>query len=99
MAKFRVLPAAAASGVLTALDAPGRAARVRGTCGSSIDLLVPATWDGNGATPLGWSLPYGVLVEPGGARVAIVATDTFAAGRPEFTVALDALPADWSNGT
>jgi hypothetical protein len=96
MAKYRILAAAAAPGVLASLDAPGRAARVRGTCGSSIGLIVASTWDGAGNAPLGWTLPVGLLPEIGGARIAIVATDTFAAGRPEFSSAVDQLPGDWA---
>lgn len=96
MPKYRILPAAAANGVLNSLDAPGRAARTRGTPGSAIAVLCPATWDGTGAPPIGWTTPHGVLPEAGGARVAIVATDAFAAGRPEFGNAVDQLPGDWA---
>lgn len=98
MARYRILPTAAATGVINSLDAPGRAARLRGTPGASIAALSPATWDGTGPAPLGWTTPHGVLPEVGGARVAIVATDAFADGRPEFSGALSALPADWAGG-
>lgn len=43
----------------------------------------------------GWSVPYAVLAEPGGTRVALVAEDDFARGRGDFTGATDELPADW----
>lgn len=98
MAKYRILTAAAAPGVIASLDAPGRAARLRGTPGSSIAPLSPATWDGTGSPPVGWTIPNGVLPEAGGSRIAVVATDAFASGRPEFSSALDALPADWAGG-
>jgi hypothetical protein len=95
--KYRILPAAAANGILTALDAPRRASRTRGIPGAAIALLSPETWSGVGDPPISWTLPSGALYEAGGSRVAIVGTDAFAAGRPEFSGALDALPADWSN--
>ena len=96
MAKFAIFTAAAAPGVITAIDAlaraaPKRCSRVR----ASVRTQQPATWDGVGAVTVGWLLPYGVLTEPGGARVAIVATDEFAAGKGQFSGALNALPADW----
>lgn len=96
MAKYRILAAAAAPGVMASLDAPGRAARVRGTCGAAANQIVPATWNGVGDPPRGWLLPWGTLAESNGARIAIIATDDFAAGRPEFSGALDGLPADWT---
>lgn len=94
--KVAVFPAGAAVGIITALDAlaraaPKRCSRVR----ASVRAQAPATWDGVGQVPAGWVLPYGVLTEPGGARVAIVATDEFALGKGQFSGALDALPADW----
>jgi hypothetical protein len=95
--KYRVLPAAAANGILTALDAPGRAARTRGIPGAAIAPLSPGTWAGVGPPPISWTLPTGALYEVGGSRVAIVATNAFADGRPEFSGALDALPEDWSD--
>lgn len=96
MAKFRILPAASANGIMSSLDAPGRAARARGRPGRAIGIFVPASWDGTGAPPLGWTLPCGVLFEADGTRAAIVATDAFASGRPEFSGAVDELPLDWA---
>jgi len=96
MAKYRILAAAAAPGVIASLDAPGRAARTRGNPGISIALLSPATWDGTGNAPIGWTTPVGILPEPSGSRIAIVATDAFASGRPEFSSAVDQLPGDWT---
>lgn len=96
MPKYRILPAAAANGILTALDASRRSARARGLPGANV--TSPATWDGTGEPPVGWTVPCGALPEAGGSRVAIVATDTFAAGRPEFAVAVDTLPVDWAEG-
>lgn len=95
MPKYRIVPAAAAEGITTSLEAPGRAARARGNPGASIAPFCPATWDGQGAPPLGWTLPWVALPEFGGARVAIVATDAFAAGKSEFSGADDSLPLDW----
>lgn len=95
MPVLRILPAAAANGVITSLDARNRAARLRGTPGSAIAMLSPTTWDGTGASPLGWTLPCGVLLEPGGNRIAIISTDAFASGKSEFSDAVSALPGDW----
>jgi hypothetical protein len=96
MAKFIVLSAAAAGGVITALDAQARAAPKRcSRVGVVARAQVPASWDGQGAPPRGWLLPYSVMPELGGARVAIMATDEFAAGKGQFSGALNALPADW----
>jgi hypothetical protein len=58
--------------------------------------LVPATWNGQGSPPPGWSVPYGVENEPGNERVAIVVEDDFARGKPDFAGAADRLPDDWS---
>jgi hypothetical protein len=95
--KVIVFPAAAAGGIITALDAlaraePKRCHRVR----ASVRAQQPASWNGVGAVPVGFLLPYGVITEPGGARVAIIATDDFAEGKGQFSSATDALPANWS---
>lgn len=95
MPVLRILPAAAANGVISSLDASNRAARARGTPGAAIAPLSPATWDGTGAAPLGWTLPCGALLEPGGNRIAIISTDAFASGKSEFSGAVSALPGDW----
>ncbi len=96
MARYIVLPAAAASGTITAVDASARAGRARASfVGSSIAQVVPATWNGVGAVPVGWTIPAGVLVESGGTRVAIVGGDAFAGGAPQFNGAATDLPGDW----
>lgn len=96
MPQFIVLPAAAANGVITALDALARAAPKRcSRVGVIARSQVPAIWNGQGAPPRGFLLSYSVITELGGARVAIMATDEFAAGKGQFSGALDALPADW----
>jgi hypothetical protein len=95
MPVLRILPAAAANGVIALLDAPNRAARLRGTGGSAIAQLSPETWGGAGSAPIGWTLPCGTLFEPGGNRVAIISTDAFASGKSEFSGAVSALPGDW----
>ena len=57
--------------------------------------LVPATWNGSGNPPRGWTVPHATLNEPGSARVAVVVEDDFARGKPDFAGAADGLPADW----
>lgn len=98
MPKYLIRPAAAAPGVVASLDARNRAAAQRGVPGAAVAALVPETWDRTGNQPFGWPLPCGTLPEAGGGRIAIVATDTFAASNPEFGTALEALPGDWSTG-
>lgn len=96
MTLYFAVAAAAANGIRTALDASNRAARVRADfVGSSIAALVPATWNGAGAVPIGWTIPMGELVEPGGARVAFAGTEAFAAGKPQFNGASNSMPPDW----
>jgi hypothetical protein len=96
MTMWIAVPAAAANGIRTALDAQTRSARARAEfVGASIAALVPAVWSGDGLTPIGWTVPIGSLSEPGGTRVAFAATDAFAAGKAQFSGAADALPADW----
>jgi hypothetical protein len=96
MPRYLIRPAAAANGVLVALDAQNRAARARGEPGQNVSS--PVTWDGQGSPPIGWTLPCGALPEVGGSRVAIVASDAFADGKAQFNTALTSLPADWASG-
>lgn len=98
MPTLRILPAAAANGVMASLDERNRAARARGTPGAAIAPLSPEVWSGDGESPLGWTLPCGALREPNGNRIAIISTDAFASGKSEFSGAVSALPEDWSDG-
>jgi hypothetical protein len=83
---------------LSAVDAASRAVRRRvgseatDFVGSSVASLVPPVWSGTGPVPVGWLIPCGTLTEPGGLRVAVVATDAFAASDARF---VRDLPADW----
>jgi len=97
MTKYRIVTAAAAPGLMTALDTLARSERIRaGLIGSRIGLRSPSTWNGTGAIPPGWTLPYAAIFEAGGGRVALVGTEAFASGKGQFTGAVDELPADWS---
>jgi hypothetical protein len=94
MPKFRILPAASANGIMISLNSSIRNSRSRGQVGQAV--VSPETWDGVGEPPIGWTVPCGTLIESGGSRIAIIATDTFAAGHSEFNVATNELPFDWS---
>jgi hypothetical protein len=87
-----------ATAALARTRAAGNAAARRATfIGSAIAARVPATWNGQGNPPTGYTVPYGVVEEPNG-RFAIVAEDAFAVGRPDFAAADDKLPDDWDRG-
>lgn len=96
MSKVIVPTALDLSAVRGRVRAAGNAAARRAThIGGAIASKVPATWNGTGAVPTGWTIPYGEEVQPLTGRVAIVAEDAFAAGQADFAGATSALPNDW----
>lgn len=88
-----------ATAALARVRAAGNAVSRRATfIGSAIAARVPATWNGVGNPPTGWTIPYGFEEEPGNGRFAITADDDFAVGKPDFAGAANDLPANWDRG-
>lgn len=84
---------------LARVRAAGNAAARRATIvHPAAQRFVPATWNGQGRVPPGFTVPYGLEHEPGNGRVAIIAEDGFAQGQPDFTSAPSKLPDDWDRG-
>jgi len=94
--KVLVFEKGAEADVLSRVRAQAHAAARRAThVGSNVAHLVPATWDGQGRPPPGYTIPMGTENEPDDGRVAIVVEDDFARNKTDFVGALDALPVDW----
>lgn len=88
-----------ATAALARTRAAGNAAARRATyVGEAISKIVPTAWDGSGSPPTGWTVPYGLVEEAAGGRFAIIADDSFASGRPDFSGAASKLPDDWDRG-
>lgn len=91
------LDATLAAAVLERTKIAGNAVASRAAfIGSDIARLVPASWDGTGRVPTGYTVPYGVETEAKSTRIAIIVDDDFARNKADFVGAADALPADWN---